>query len=135
MITLCHPDRLEPYGVESVFVQCPDCSIGYFRDEAEAVISGKEVEKGMAWKKVENNFKSWEKKGEELEGTFVGTHEGQFGKVFDLETAKGMITVGGTVLSNKLEPKLIGKKIKVVFLGEEKGEKGKYKNFDVFVEE
>ena len=88
------------------------------------------------WKKVESNFKQWSEEGEEVEGKLVEIRDGQYGKVFDIELADGeKITVGGAVLANKITPSFVGKMIKVVYKGEEKGKQGKYKVFDVYVAE
>lgn len=76
--------------------------------------------------------------GDIIEGIYKGTQKGQFGDLYNIEIAPNEIkTLGSdTVFKNKLSPELVGKKIKIEYLGlkpsmERKG--SKYKDYKISV--
>lgn len=86
--------------------------------------------------KVESSFFSFIKPNDFIIGYLKEIEDGQYGEQFVLDTENGDIRVGGfTALKSKINNKMLAKKIKIVFLGEKKAEKGgrMYKDFEVFV--
>lgn len=76
----------------------------------------------------------WQAIGQEAEGSFNGFKAGKYGP-------KSLIDIGGriytadTVIKSALESTPVGSKIKVVYLGKNRGSSGsEYKNFDVYVD-
>lgn len=92
----------------------------------------KEISQGKIIKLDEDN--------PSLEGIFTETREGQYGVLFDIQKDSGeTVTLpSDTVLTSKLTKNLIGKKIKVEFIGTEPStqRRGKsYKNYRIYVDE
>jgi len=74
-----------------------------------------------------------------LEGTLLGIEDGQFGPQFRFMKSDGTEVVLGnqTVLATKIHKKLVGKKLKVEFVGnvKSKATKNTYADYKVFVDE
>ena len=86
--------------------------------------------------KIQSNFFKFEKENDSIIGVLKAIEKGQFGDQYVLTTESDEVTVGGyTALASKINSSMVGKKLKIVYLGEKKAEKGGrfYKNFDVFV--
>lgn len=88
--------------------------------------------------KVTNNFFKFENESDSVIGKLISiTKSKQFDtNQYELLTSDGNVTIGGySALNSKITEDMIGKKLKIVYLGETKAKKGgrMYKTFDVFV--
>jgi len=91
----------------------------------------------MAWKNVrpDGNMVKWEAEGIELDGYYRGRRSGQFGGLGDLETEDGKFLTFPvtTALEHRLKDIKEGERIKIVYRGYRKTQKGiDFKFFDVF---
>lgn len=97
-----------------------------------------ETKKMAKWNEVsQGKIVKLDEDNPSVEGTFTQIREGQYGPLYDIQQANGeTITLpSDTVLQTKLTKNLIGKEIKVEFVGLEKSTKRKgkdYKNYKVF---
>lgn len=86
---------------------------------------------------VTSNFFKFENINDSIEGTLTALEDGEYGKQYVIVDDEGKkVTIGSyTALSTKIKDSDKGKKIKIVYLGEKKGEKSKrlYKDFKVFL--
>ena len=84
------------------------------------------------WKKVESDFWKPEKEGEEIIGVVMGTTETSFGDAMQIKTEKGIALVNYTALNDRLTL-FLKKKIRIVYKGMKKSEKGRdYYSFDIY---
>jgi hypothetical protein len=88
------------------------------------------------WRQVgQGQFHKWEIPGEELEGTWQGQHDGQFGPLGTLDTADGRITFPlHAALLERLSRVRQGAEVLVRYTGKQTAKSGRvFKGFDVFV--
>lgn len=94
----------------------------------------------MKWKKQAGggNYYKWTEVDQELEGTWLGQHDGKFGPNGSIDVhGKEIIFPIHTALVQLLEDIKEGKIIKIVYLGKQlnKNTGREYKGFDVYVQE
>jgi len=74
-----------------------------------------------------------------LIGIYIGTLNSDLGINYLVQVSNDptdiYLVFGNKVLSNKMLNVNVGDKIKIVYLGKEKGKTWEYKNFDVYVSE
>lgn len=93
----------------------------------------------MVFEKIERgNIWTPEKEGQDIVGKLLTVRDGNYGKVYDIETKDGVQTVFGTkFLENLMEQVKEGDKVKIVFTGKEAPKVKGYspmKTFEVFVD-
>ena len=93
----------------------------------------------MAFEEVKSNpVFGFENEGDKIEGKYIGTEDGQYGKNFLIECKSGetFTVFGKTVLTTKMLTVKSGSKVRITYLGEVKSKKGgtMYKDFKVEVE-
>lgn len=92
---------------------------------------------GEEYKKVESDVFKFETEGAVIEGRLIAVSDSaQFNnKVYKIETDQGVKTVFGTVILDDLMAMVvIGKQVKILFIGEKEAKKGQNptKLFEVF---
>jgi len=92
------------------------------------------------WKKIMGggNFFKWAEQGQELEGIYMGQHDGKFGPNGTINTSEGeKIFPIHTALVSLLDDIQEGKYIKIIYLGKQtnKNTGREYKAFDVYAED
>ena len=88
------------------------------------------------WRQVgQGQFHKWEAPGEELEGTWRGTHDGRFGLLGTLEAADGLFTFPlPTALRDRLQRVRPGTEVLIRYTGLQTSKTGRlFKGFEVFV--
>jgi hypothetical protein len=91
----------------------------------------------MAWEKVESTgFITFEAEGDSVEGKLGGSREGSYGTYYIISTNEGEKAVPNlAILNSRLQSIPVGKRVKIVYIGELKTGTGRVaKNFDVYVE-
>jgi len=93
----------------------------------------------MAFEEVKGNpVFQFEKEGDNIEGEYMGTTEGQYGTDYLIKAKSGEIftVFGKTVLTTKMKTVTTGKQIRITYLGEKKSAKGGtfYKDYKVEVD-
>lgn len=86
--------------------------------------------------KVKASFVKFDKEGVEVIGILESIDQGTFGNQFKITQQNGVQVIVGSysALASKIKNSDVGKAIKIVYLGEERGESGRnYKNFDVYL--
>lgn len=86
------------------------------------------------WVEVgQGEFRKWTEKGQELEGTWLGQHEGKFGPLGALQTEQGKITFPlHMALLQRVEGLAEGTYIQIVYTGMHMSKGGKeFKGFIV----
>lgn len=77
----------------------------------------------------------FEEAGDELVGTFVRYTDGKYGQMAEIKTEDGICyrVPLDTVLANKLSPELIGRTVKIEYLGKVESQDGsrEYKDYKV----
>jgi hypothetical protein len=88
------------------------------------------------WRQIgQGQFHKWETPGEELEGTWRGTHDGRFGPLGTLETSEGLITFPlHAALLERLNLVREGAEVLIRYTGTQTSKAGRiFKGFEVFV--
>jgi hypothetical protein len=88
------------------------------------------------WRQIgQGQFHKWETPGEELEGTWQGTHDGRFGPLGTLETAAGLVTCPlPAVLLDRVQRVRAGAEVRIRYTGLQPSKAGRlFKGFEVFV--
>ncbi len=87
------------------------------------------------WRRVgQGQFHKWETPGDELEGTWQGSHEGRFGPLGSLETTAGLLTFPlHAALLERLKHMRIGAEVLIRYSGPQTSKAGRlFKGFEVF---
>ena len=86
------------------------------------------------WQEVCNKGLSWEETKQVI-GVLLEIEPGEYGKNYIIEVNPGnMATLyGTTVLDRKMKSVNVGEIVRITYLGEKEGKKGKYKDFKVEV--
>jgi len=90
------------------------------------------------WRQIgQGQFRKWETPGDELEGTWQGSHDGRFGPLGTLETAGGSVTFPlHAALLERLRHVRTGTNVLVRYIGPQTSKAGRlFKGFEVFVSE
>jgi hypothetical protein len=88
------------------------------------------------WRQIgQGQFHKWETLGDELEGSWQGTHEGRFGPLGNLETSAGLVTFPfHAALLGRLNYVRIGAEVRIRYTGPQTSKAGRlFKSFEVFV--
>ena len=88
------------------------------------------------WRQIgQGQFHKWENLGDELEGTWQGSHDGRFGPLGTLETAAGLRTFPlHAALLERLKYVRIGAEVRIHYTGPQTSRAGRlFKGFEVFV--
>jgi len=88
------------------------------------------------WRQIgPGQFHKWETPGDQLEGTWQGSHDGRFGPLGTLETAGGLVTFPlHTALVERLRHVRVGADVLVRYTGPQTSKAGRlFKGFEVFV--
>ena len=88
------------------------------------------------WRQIgQGQFHKWESPGDELEGTWQGSHEGRFGPLGNLETVEGLTTFPlHAALLERLKYLRIGTEVRIHYTGPQTSRAGRlFKGFEVFV--
>ena len=88
------------------------------------------------WRQVgQGQFHKWDTPGDELEGTWQGSHEGRFGPLGTLEAAEGLISFPlHAALLDRLRHVRIGAEVLLRYTGPQTSKAGRlFKGFEVFV--
>jgi hypothetical protein len=88
------------------------------------------------WRQLgQGQFHKWETPGEELEGTWRGSHEGRFGPLGTVETPEGLVTFPlHTALLDRLKVVREGAAVLIRYTGTQLSKAGRvFKGFEVFV--
>jgi hypothetical protein len=88
------------------------------------------------WRQIgQGQFHKWEALGDELEGTWQGTHEGRFGPLGTVETAAGLVTFPlHAALLARLTGVAVGTDVRIRYTGPQTSRAGRlFKGFEVFV--
>jgi len=88
------------------------------------------------WRQIgPGQFHKWETPGDQLEGTWQGSHDGRFGLLGTLETAGGLVTFPlHTALVERLRHVRVGADVLVRYTGPQTSKAGRlFKGFEVFV--
>ena len=90
------------------------------------------------WRQVgQGQFQKWETPGQEIEGTWQGSHEGRFGTLGTLDTSDGRFTFPlPLALRDRLAQVHTGTLVLVRYTGLQTSNAGRiFKGFEVFVAE
>ena len=88
------------------------------------------------WRQIgQGRFHKWETPGQELEGTWQGQHDGQYGPLGTLDTAEGRMTFPlHTALLERLTRVREGADVLIRYTGKQTSKAGRvFKGFEVFV--
>src|SRR5437016_4084637 len=88
------------------------------------------------WRQIgQGQFHKWETPGDELEGTWQGSHDGRFGPLGTLEAAEGLISFPlHAALLDRLRHVRIGAEVLLRYTGPQTSKAGRlFKGFEVFV--
>ena len=88
------------------------------------------------WRQVgQGQFHKWDTPGDELEGTWQGSHDGRFGPLGTLEAAEGLISFPlHAALLDRLRHVRIGAEVLLRYTGPQTSKAGRlFKGFEVFV--
>jgi hypothetical protein len=88
------------------------------------------------WRQVgQGRFHKWETPGEELEGTWLGQHDGQYGPLGTVDTANGRVTFPlHAALLERLTRVREGADVLIRYTGKQMSKAGRvFKGFEVFV--
>ena len=88
------------------------------------------------WRQIgQGQFHKWETLGDELEGTWQGSHEGRYGLLGTLETTAGLLTFPlHAALVQRLQHVQIGADVLIRYIGPQTSKAGRlFKGFEVFV--
>jgi hypothetical protein len=88
------------------------------------------------WRQVgQGQFHKWETPGDELEGTWQGQHDGQYGPLGTVDTADGRITFPlHAALLERLKLVRDGAAVLIRYTGKQTSKTGRvFKGFEVFV--
>ncbi len=88
------------------------------------------------WRQVgQEQFHKWDTPGDELEGTWQGSHDGRFGPLGTLEAAEGLISFPlHAALLDRLRHVRIGAEVLLRYTGPQTSKAGRlFKGFEVFV--
>src|SRR2546427_2992318 len=88
------------------------------------------------WRQIgQGQFHKWETPGDELEGTWQGSHDGRFGPLGTLEIAEGLITFPlHAALLERLKLVREGAEVLIRYTGKQTSNAGRiFKAFEVFV--
>ncbi len=88
------------------------------------------------WRQVgQGQFHKWETPGQELEGTWQGQHDGQYGPLGTLDTAEGRMTFPlHAALRERLKFVREGADVLIRYTGKQTSKAGRvFKGFEVFV--
>ena len=88
------------------------------------------------WRQIgQGQFHKWETPGEELEGAWLGSHEGRYGLLGTLETTAGLLTFPlHAALVQRLQQVRIGADVLIRYTGPQTSKAGRlFKGFEVFV--
>jgi hypothetical protein len=88
------------------------------------------------WRQVgQGQFHKWETPGDELEGTWQGQHDGQYGPLGTLDTADGRVTFPlHAALLERLKLVRGGVAVLIRYTGKQTSKTGRvFKGFEVFV--
>jgi len=86
------------------------------------------------WQEIEDKCKNLDVPGDMISGVLVDVEKGDYNnKNYSIEVSPtNIITIyGTTVLDRKMKQVLVGEMVRITFLGEKEGKKGKYKDFKV----
>lgn len=84
---------------------------------------------------ISTEFVKFDKPDVSVYGILIKIDDTELGKQYTIETNAGLMSLGNyTALNSRIDNSMIGKKIKVVYLGEKKSKAGRlYKDFKVYV--
>jgi hypothetical protein len=88
------------------------------------------------WRQVgHGQFHKWESPGDELEGRWIGSHEGRFGPLGSIDAREGVITFPlHTALLDRLRRIPEGTDVLIRYTGRQTSRAGRvFKSFDVFM--
>jgi hypothetical protein len=88
------------------------------------------------WRQVgHGQFHKWDTPGDELEGRWIGTHEGRFGPLGSIDAPDGVITFPlHTALFDRLRRIPEGTDVLIRYTGRQTSRAGRvFKSFDVFM--
>jgi len=88
------------------------------------------------WRQVgQGQFHKWETPGDELEGTWQGSHDGRFGPLGTLEAGGGLISFPlHAALLDRLRHVRVGAEVLVRYTGPQTSKAGRlFKAFEVFI--
>ena len=88
------------------------------------------------WRQIgQGRFHKWDSPGEELEGTWQGSHEGRFGPLGTVEATEGLISFPlHAALLQRLRQVRIGAQVLLRYTGPQTSKAGRlFKGFEVFV--
>jgi len=88
------------------------------------------------WRQIgQGQFHKWETPGEELEGVWMGTHDGRYGPLGTLETPTGLVSFPlHTALFERLKRVREGGDVLIRYTGKQTSKAGRvFKHFEVYV--
>lgn len=88
------------------------------------------------WRQIgQGQFHKWETPGDELEGSWQGTHEGRYGPLGTLETTGGLVNFPQhAALRERLKYVRVGAEVRIRYTGPQTSKAGRmFKGFEVFV--
>jgi len=88
------------------------------------------------WVEIKDKCKTLDMPGDNVSGVLIDVEKGEYNnKNYSIEISPTNIVTlfGTTVLDRKMKQVLVGEIVRITYLGEKEGKKGKYKDFKVEV--